>query len=172
MSTLGALEALLIESQIPTLIVTHDRWFLDRVATSILAFEGAGEITSYAGNFQLYLEHRAAAEQAHGQEAPAEKLPSVKPAAREPTAESPKTKRKGLSWYEQQRLEALPSQIDGAEGTIKELEERLADPSLYAQGQASGEAAAVHAKLAAARAELEALMIEWETLEERAAATS
>ncbi|KYG08762.1 ABC transporter, partial [Sorangium cellulosum] len=57
--TLAALEGMLIELDGSALVVTHDRWFLNRVATSILAFEGGGRVVRYAGNYDAYREQRA-----------------------------------------------------------------------------------------------------------------
>src|SRR5207248_9781068 len=59
--TLGALEQGLIAFAGCALIVSHDRWFLDRVATAILAFEGDGVVTLYEGSYTFYVERRVAA---------------------------------------------------------------------------------------------------------------
>ena len=56
--TLGALEDGLIAFPGCALIVSHDRWFLDRVATAILAFEGDGKVTFYEGSYSFYVERR------------------------------------------------------------------------------------------------------------------
>src|SRR5205823_5915150 len=58
--TLGALEQGLIAFPGCALIVSHDRWFLDRVATAILAFEGDGVVTLYEGSYTFYAERRRA----------------------------------------------------------------------------------------------------------------
>jgi ATPase subunit of ABC transporter with duplicated ATPase domains len=52
------LEDRLLESRVPLLLVTHDRYFLDRVATHILAFEGDSQVRFFEGNFQAYEEER------------------------------------------------------------------------------------------------------------------
>ncbi|MGH8763494.1 MAG: energy-dependent translational throttle protein EttA [Nitrosospira sp.] len=52
--TLRALEDALLEFAGCVLVISHDRWFLDRIATHILAFEGDSEATFYAGNYQEY----------------------------------------------------------------------------------------------------------------------
>src|SRR5690606_24329735 len=57
-ASLSALEELLVEFSISTLVVTHDRWFLDRVANAILAFEGDGNVVRYAGNYQALQQQR------------------------------------------------------------------------------------------------------------------
>ena len=57
-ATLGALEELLESWPGCVLVVSHDRFFLDRVATSILAFEGNGKVESYSGNWESYRERK------------------------------------------------------------------------------------------------------------------
>lgn len=52
--TLRALEDALLEFAGCVLVISHDRWFLDRIATHILAFEGNSQVTFYAGNYQEY----------------------------------------------------------------------------------------------------------------------
>jgi ABC transport system ATP-binding/permease protein len=57
-ATLGALEELLESWPGCVLVVSHDRFFLDRVATSILAFEGNGKVENYSGNWESYRERK------------------------------------------------------------------------------------------------------------------
>ena len=59
--TLGALETGLVEFRGCALIVSHDRWFLDRVATAILAFDADGQVRLYEGSYAFYAERRPAA---------------------------------------------------------------------------------------------------------------
>ncbi len=66
--TLRALEEALLAFNGCAVVISHDRWFLDRIATHILAFEGEGKVRWFEGNFQAYAEKRkqeigAAAEQ-------------------------------------------------------------------------------------------------------------
>ena len=56
--TLRALENALLEFPGCAVIISHDRWFLDRVATHVLAFEGDSQVTWFEGNFEAYEEHR------------------------------------------------------------------------------------------------------------------
>ena len=56
--TLRALEEALLSFAGCAVIITHDRWFLDRVATHVLAFEGDSQVAWYEGNFEAYEEHR------------------------------------------------------------------------------------------------------------------
>jgi sulfate-transporting ATPase len=68
--TLRALEQALLSFPGCAVIISHDRWFLDRVATHVLAFEGDSEVVWFEGNFEAYEEHRrerlgAAADRPH-----------------------------------------------------------------------------------------------------------
>ncbi|MHB1469809.1 MAG: energy-dependent translational throttle protein EttA [Solirubrobacteraceae bacterium] len=56
--TLRALEQALLAFPGCAVIISHDRWFLDRVATHVLAFEGNSEVVWFEGNFEAYEEHR------------------------------------------------------------------------------------------------------------------
>jgi energy-dependent translational throttle protein EttA len=68
--TLRALENALLEFPGCVMVISHDRWFLDRIATHVLAFEGDSQVTWFEGNFEAYEEHRrerlgAAADRPH-----------------------------------------------------------------------------------------------------------
>jgi energy-dependent translational throttle protein EttA len=68
--TLRALEEALLSFPGCAVIISHDRWFLDRIATHVIAFEGDSEVVWFEGNFEAYEEHRrerlgAAAERPH-----------------------------------------------------------------------------------------------------------
>ncbi|MEO1419663.1 MAG: energy-dependent translational throttle protein EttA [Pseudomonadota bacterium] len=56
--TLRALEQALLEFPGSAVVISHDRWFLDRIATHILAFEGDSEVVFFSGNFEDYIEDR------------------------------------------------------------------------------------------------------------------
>jgi ATP-binding cassette ChvD family protein len=56
--TLRALEEALLDFAGCAVVISHDRWFLDRVATHVLAFEGDSQVTWFEGNFEAYEEHR------------------------------------------------------------------------------------------------------------------
>ena len=56
--TLRALEDALLEYAGSVLVISHDRWFLDRIATHILAFEGDSHVEFFSGNYQEYEEDR------------------------------------------------------------------------------------------------------------------
>ena len=57
-ATLRSLEQALLDFAGCAVVISHDRWFLDRIATHILAFEGDGEVTFFHGNYSEYEENR------------------------------------------------------------------------------------------------------------------
>jgi ATP-binding cassette subfamily F protein uup len=157
--TLAALEEMLEGYDGSVLVVTHDRAFLDRVATAILAFEvgadgtGLANVTRYAGGYQDYLLQRS---DRRGAATPA------KPAVSASPKEAAKAKG-GLTHAERIELEKVIEAVDASERNVAEIEALLGDPSLYAaRGQ---EVAALHGRLEAARAEATALASRWEALE-------
>ncbi len=169
-STLGALESMLVELEVTALVVTHDRWFLDRVATSILAFEsdasGESNVVRYPGNYETFRRLRAERER---QIAASATTTSERPPERESVAgeresgERKGAKKKSLSRAEERELEALPQVIDTAESRISELNGRLGDASTYA-GNGS-EVPRLLAELEGAKAEVARLTARWEELE-------
>jgi ATP-binding cassette subfamily F protein uup len=164
-STLSALEQLLLEFGGTALVVTHDRWFLDRVATGLLVFEGEGRVVHHAGNYTLVraLRQQQAAEEpkpSPSQPSGAQSGPATPGGKRSPR------KRSALTYGERLELEALESQVEQADRRVAELEARLADPSTYqVPGGGGGEATRIGAELEQARAEAARLMARWEELE-------
>ena len=121
--TLDLLQDLLGEYEGTVLLISHDRDFLDRVASTTVAMEGRGRATVYAGGWSDYRAQR-------GEDAP--EPTSAKPApkqAQKPVAE-PRQK-SGLSFTEKHRLEELPAEIDRLTAEIAKLEELMADPELF-----------------------------------------
>ena len=78
LDTLGSLEDLIETWPGCVLVVSHDRWFLDRVATSILAFEGDGKVQLYGGNWESYREQKREDERAAKQARPASQRPPAR----------------------------------------------------------------------------------------------
>jgi ABC transport system ATP-binding/permease protein len=121
--TLAVLEEYLQEFGGCVLVVSHDRYFLDRTVEKILALEGNGVIREYPGNYSVYLDYRAAEKQELAA-APARTLPKEQPKT---TAIDPK--KKPLSAWEQRNLAALATEIEKLEIAKVALEERLATAS-------------------------------------------
>jgi ABC transport system ATP-binding/permease protein len=118
--TLSVLEDYLLEFPGCVLVVSHDRYFLDRTVEKILALEGAGKITEYPGNYSVYLEYQ----QAKTLEVMAEKV--NKPTS---TKSTNNTKKKSLSNWEQRNLTTLEAKIAELETTKIQLADRLANAS-------------------------------------------
>ncbi|NHO33053.1 ABC-F family ATP-binding cassette domain-containing protein [Acetobacter fallax] len=130
LETLDLLQEMLASYDGTVLIVSHDRDFLDRVATSVLAATGGGVWTEYAGGYSDMLAQRAgvALDERHGPEKPIQ----ITTEGRIPAA--PILKVGGirkLSYKDQHALDRLPGQIANLETEIKKLREKLADPDLY-----------------------------------------
>ena len=141
------------------LLVSHDRDFLDRVATTTVAFEGRGRIVVHAGGWSDYLPKRQLATSEAPK--PAEAKPKPKPAEADAKPAS-----KGLTFTEQHRLEALPAEIERLEAEIAKLGELLSDPDLFTRepvkfAKATEALSERQIKLAAAEEE-------WLTLEDKA----
>jgi ATP-binding cassette subfamily F protein uup len=157
--TLNILEGLLLGFTGSVLLVTHDRYFLDKVATSILAFEGDGKVTRYEGNYAMY---RRLKDQVEAAKAPA---PATTPKKEPPPpAEAPKPARKPgkLSYKEQRELDGMEAAIEAAETRKAELEAKLADPAIYSSPTKVPE---LHKELEAASAEVDRLYTRWQELQ-------
>ncbi len=166
-ATLSAVEGMLIDFGVTALIVTHDRYFLDRVATSILAFEGDGVVVHYPGNYDQFRRLRSEAREAR--KAAAKAVPAAV-AAKTAPSQRPGAKKKALSNSEERDLAALPDRIDQAEQLVSSLMGKLGDPSTYAGG--GGDVVKLQRELDAARADAERLTARWEELEvKRSSAT-
>lgn len=163
-STLAALETMLTDYTGSAIMVSHDRWFLDRVATSILAFEGDGRIELHAGNYSEYRERTAARRKAEGNRSQrgAPTFASASPKPPSPTASAKK-----LSFKERRELDGLLDQVDAAEDEATRLESLLADPATYRGDDNGNEVAALGRALDGARTEVARLTERWEELEAR-----
>ena len=145
-------------------VVSHDRYFLNRVCTDILAFEGNGQLTFQHGDYQYYLEKR--------QESPAGSVPAsesagenVGTANRPAPAPSVGVGKKRLTWKEQRELESMEETILAAEAQVADLEAKFTDPEFHAKyGRQTAE---LTAQLDAAKAEVERLYARWTELEDK-----
>lgn len=160
-STLRALEELLGSWPGVALVVSHDRYFLDRVATSILAFEGGGAVTLYPGGYESYRrlrEQAALVGSATTQRATAPARPSR---AERSAPVGPKP----LSFLERKELDGILDEITALEAHLHALEERLASPALYAGNP--DDAHRVRNDHARAQEDLARRTARWEELEAR-----
>jgi ATP-binding cassette subfamily F protein uup len=155
---------MLTEFEGSAIVVTHDRWFLNRVATSILAFEGDGRVVRYAGNYDGYRAQKAGAEAAAESAASAAKAQAQAQATKAPPP-GPRAegKPKALTFAERNELDGIVERIDAADRRVGELEVKLADPALYVSRGA--EVAGLRADLDRAREDSARLVARWEELE-------
>ncbi|WP_372674487.1 ABC-F family ATP-binding cassette domain-containing protein [Aquicoccus sp.] len=123
--TLDLLQELLDDYAGTVLLVSHDRDFLDRVASVTVAMEGDGRATVYAGGWSDYQRQKSRTEASERQEK-SEKAKSSGQKITQQVSARPK-----LSFTEKHRLEALPGVIERLEAEIAKLEELLAQPDLY-----------------------------------------
>ena len=154
--TLDLLQDILGEYDGTVLLVSHDRDFIDRVATTTVALEGDGKATVYPGGWSDYAAQR-----------PAKAVAPV--AVSKPVAEAPKQVKKAaerLSFTEKKRLEALPAIIERLEAEIDKLNDLLSDPELFTREPVKFQKAS--AMLSEREAALAAAEEEWLLLAERA----
>ncbi|QGX45041.1 ABC-F family ATP-binding cassette domain-containing protein [Streptococcus equinus] len=113
-ATLTVLESFLQTFQGPVITVSHDRYFLDKVANKILAFEN-GHIREFFGNYTDYLDEKAFEENAAEQ---------VKKESQQKT-EKEKTKKKRMSYFEKQEWEVIEDEIAKLEEDIESIEAQM-----------------------------------------------
>jgi ABC transport system ATP-binding/permease protein len=139
------LQEMLSDYQGTVLLVSHDRDFLDKLATSVLMYEGEGKWVEYAGGYSDMLAQRGAGVTARKVKAEA------KPASEKPAAYAPKpmAARSKLSFKEKYALETLPAKIEALKRELAKLETELADPKLFARNAARFEIVSQRHKAAA-----------------------
>lgn len=160
--TLRVLEEALIAFPGVVCVVSHDRYFLNRVCTDILAFEGDGKIHHSVGDYDYYLEkkQRAAAEAARVNAAILATNKSAQEAAKNA---APKSKPRKLSFKEQRELEGIEAQILAVEEEIARIEALFASPDFHRTH--ATQTNQLMAELAAAKEKSAQLYQRWEELE-------
>jgi len=162
--TLRVLEEALIRFPGVALVVSHDRYFLNRVCTDILAFEGDGRIAHSAGDYDYYLEKRSRAQAAAARESGAFltlNQPRAPAPASKPAEKSAKPRK--LSFNEMRELEGMETQIHAVDAEIARIEALFASPD-YHRTHAT-QTAQLNADLASAKDRLAKLYARWEALE-------
>ena len=158
LETLDLLEQLLADFAGTVLLVSHDRAFLDAVATSTLAFDAPGVVREYAGGYSDWVRQRPALAVAT----------APRPAPqREPERPAAKPRARRLTFKEREELAGLPEAIEAIEQAIVACYAALADPIVLRDGRLSAQHTAALAEL---EARLPQLMARWEALEAIAAA--
>jgi ABC transport system ATP-binding/permease protein len=157
--TLRVLESALADFAGSVLVVTHDRFFLDKVATGLLVFEGDGVVHRHEGGYELY---RRLREEVKAREVEAKpKRATVRSDA------APVARPRRLTYREKQELEGMEAAILAAEELRDRLGTDLSDPVLYVD--TPEKVAGLNAAFAEAEASVEALYARWAELEKIAA---
>jgi ABC transport system ATP-binding/permease protein len=156
LGTLRLLEEALIDFSGTVIVVSHDRYFLNRVATAILAFEGDGVVRYAVGNYDYYLEKRA-------EEQAILKAKPVAPSANAKLVAPPTNRPRKLKWKEERELETIEAAILQVEDKVADLEETFADPDFYKKHGKNS--AALETDLKSARERVTELYHRWEELE-------
>ena len=159
--TLDLLQDILGDFDGTVLLVSHDRDFIDRLATATVALEGNGRATVYPGGWSDYAAQRTPAAALIDREGPAPARPKSAPAP-----EAPRPKSAGLSFTERKRLDDLPAIMERLEAEIAKLTEFLATPDLYTKEPAKFRKATE--AMTERQEALHAAEIEWLDLAERA----
>jgi ATP-binding cassette subfamily F protein uup len=152
--TLEVLEEALLEFPGALVLVTHDRYLLDRVSTRILALDGTGHAVHYADYAQWESDPARAAAPTRG---------AVRPAARTVPAAEPARPKK-LSYREQREWDGMEQAVLEAESRLEQARRRSEDPTVASDPVAASE---LFATLAAAEQEVEHLYARWAELESK-----
>ena len=153
--TLRVLEEALIAFPGAVCVVSHDRYFLNRVCTDILAFEGDGRIQHSAGDYDYYVEKK----QRLAEAAPKRAEFKVQPAESKPKAAKPRK----LSFKEQRELEGMEAAIQAAEEEVARIEGLFASPDFHRTH--ATQTNQLKADLDAAKEKTSQLYARWEELE-------
>ncbi|MEM6694181.1 MAG: ATP-binding cassette domain-containing protein [Pseudomonadota bacterium] len=170
--TLDLLQEVLDAYDGTVLLVSHDRDFLDRVATTTVVLDGTGHAVVYAGGWSDMVAQRGdgSSREADGRSRKAKPTRAAVPARGEasdaPSDAEARQKPKGLSFTEQHRLAALPDEIARLEAEITKLEGYLGDPELYQTAPVKFQKATE--ALVARQEALNAAEEDWLSLAERA----
>ncbi|MBI3192167.1 MAG: ATP-binding cassette domain-containing protein, partial [Pedosphaera parvula] len=153
--TLRVLEEALIAFPGVVLVVSHDRYFLNRVCTDVLALEGDERVTHSVGDYDYYLEKK------QRQAVPTFHVESRKPAVRVASAKPVKPRK--LSYKEARELEGMEAQIHAVDLEIARIEDLFASPDFHrTHGTQTSQ---LMADLNAAKENLARLYARWEELE-------
>ncbi|MHB8904972.1 MAG: ATP-binding cassette domain-containing protein, partial [Melioribacteraceae bacterium] len=151
--TLRVLEEALIAFDGCVVVVSHDRYFLNRVCNGILAFEGNGEIYFSEGNYDYYIEKRKIRSKNEVETGTKEKKEAVRI----------KPKAKKLTWKEAKELETIEDEILKAEAEVERIEKIFSSPDFY-QKYAT-QTNELSEQLEKAKANVKQLFVRWEELE-------
>ena len=157
LETLDVLEEMLGDYEGTVILISHDRDFLDRIVTSVIAPDGHGRWIEYAGGYSDMLAQRGSDLKREAAKAPVIEQKQAKPAA-----PSPLPKRR-LSFNEKHALETLPKRIAALQADIAGRQRLLDDPDLYRKDRKTFDE--VSLAVARAQEELTAAEDRWLELE-------
>ena len=154
--TLRLLEEALLAFSGCVLVVSHDRYFLNRVCTGIIAFEGDGQVAYNEGDYEYYREKLASRK----------KRLAKLPVATQTNAESsraPEAKPRKMTWKEKAELEGMEAAILKDEESVARIESLFADPKFHSKHGAKTSELTI--ELETAKKQSAALYARWEELE-------
>ena len=157
LSTLRIVEEGLLAFGGVVLVVSHDRYFLNRICTGILAFEGEGQVSYSVGDYDYYWEKRQRLLAADPGPAAWQEKPKAPPQRQ--TGEKPRK----LTFKEARELEGMEAAIMACEARLAEIEAMFSDPDFNRKYGAQGQA--LHEEVEAERRRHETLFARWEELE-------
>jgi ATP-binding cassette subfamily F protein uup len=167
--TLDLLEQLLQDYKGTVFLVSHDRYFLDNVVTSIIANEGDGFWREYEGGYEDWKIQKARSDKIRTENGSLKTEPaakgSIKPAEKESKEAKPVSAKGGvqkLNGKERQELEALPLQIEVLEAEQAEIGLAMSNPDLYKNEPEL--AASMQARLSQVTNQVDAMLQRWEFL--------
>ncbi|MBW7995865.1 MAG: ABC-F family ATP-binding cassette domain-containing protein [Candidatus Glassbacteria bacterium] len=156
LQTLEVLEEQLREFTGSLIMVTHDRYFLDKVAEELYTFEPGGTIRHCPGNYSFYLQRTAEQRERSGRD-------KLKPAQR---AAEPVTKPAALHYLEKKELDTIEERILAAEQEVEQSRQAMDDKKIAADSHALGKA---YERVRDAETEVERLYARWDELERKKA---
>ena len=169
LATLRVLEEALVRFKGTVIVVSHDRYFMNRVCTHTLAFEG-DQLRFDVGNYEEFIQRRAE-RMAKPALPPVRKATAVTagpPLATAPAAARPAARSQKMSWKEERDLETIEARILEAETALALAEVQSNSPDFYKQSPA--EMATSHESLISQRQAVVALYARWDDLEQKRAA--
>ncbi len=159
LETLDLLEDLVSSYPGTVIVISHDRRFIDRVATETWVMDGQGNIEDVVGGWSDVLAYYARI----GKSISCVAIKNEVKEKEQTVVKKEKVKKSGLSFTQKHELEALPHQVEDLEMQIASLDDELSSPDLYSQG--SDRALELTAKRQDLQKKLDSLYARWEALE-------
>lgn len=153
METLDLLADLIIDYPGTVLLVSHDRAFINEVATSTLVFEGDGKVKEYVGGYDDWLRARQ----------PVASPDNTGKNEKQAKSRAPLPKVRKLTFKESKELQDLPGRIENLETELEQVHSAMADPAFYRDN--GHRVSAAKAKLTSLETELARVYARWEELE-------